>query len=185
MKKNVEKKVCLLGDFGVGKTSLVRRFVEDVYNDRYLSTLGVKVTRKQMAIKDFKKKPLLRIDLNLTIWDLVGQKGFQSIKSSAYKGTNGAFVVCDLSRPETIENMQWWVDSLSKFTSDIPLFFLANKVDLTDYCIPDDLKDKIQTILKKNNGHFFSTSAKTGKDVEAAFQSMGMNLTVQNCLVPP
>jgi small GTP-binding protein len=177
MKKTVEKKVCLLGDFGVGKTSLIRRFVYDAYDDRYLSTLGVKVTKKQMVIKDFKKKPFFKIDLTLMIWDLVGQKGFQSLKASAYKGTNGAFIVCDLSRPETIDNMQWWVDSLTEVSKDIPLIFLANKVDLTDSVVSPELRGKIQAILKKNKGSFFSTSAKTGKDVETAFQSMGTKLT--------
>jgi small GTP-binding protein len=177
MKKNVEKKVCLLGDFGVGKTSLIRRFVFDAYDDRYLSTLGVKVTKKQMVVKDFKKKPFFKIDLTLMIWDLVGQKGFQSLKASAYKGTNGAFIVCDLSRPETIDNMQWWVDSLTKVSPGIPLIFLANKVDLTDDVVSPDLRAKIQGILRKNKGSFFSTSAKTGKDVEEVFQSMGTKLT--------
>ena len=179
MKKIVEKKVCLLGDFGVGKTSLIRRFVFDAYDDKYLSTLGVKVTKKQMVVKDFKKKPFLKIDLTLMIWDLVGQKGFQAIKTSAYKGTNGAFIVCDLTRPETIESMNWWVDSLFKVSKDIPLIFLANKVDLTDDVVPAELRGKIETIMKKYKGFFFSTSAKTGKDVEAAFQSMGSKLTTK------
>jgi small GTP-binding protein len=179
MKKNVEKKVCLLGDFGVGKTSLIRRFVYDAYDDRYLSTLGVKVTKKQMVIKDFKKKPFFKVDLTLLIWDLVGQKGFQSLKASAYKGTNGALIVCDLSRPETIDSMEWWVDSLQKVQKDIPLIFLANKVDLTDNAVPPELRGKIDSIINKYNGLFFSTSAKTGQDVEVAFQNMGNMLTTK------
>ena len=77
MKKNVEKKVCLLGDYGVGKTSLIRRFVYNAYDDRYLSTLGVKVSKKDMVIKDFKKKPFFKVNLTLLIWDLVGHKGLQ------------------------------------------------------------------------------------------------------------
>jgi small GTP-binding protein len=177
MKKNVEKKVCLLGDFAVGKTSLIRRFVLNVYDDRYLSTLGVKVSKKKIAVKNFKKKPLLKIDLSMIIWDLVGQKGFQSLKTSAYKGTTGAFIVCDLSRPETIESMVWWVDSLYKVTDEIPLIFLANKVDLTDNSVPLKLVGKIEDIVEKYNGSFLATSAKTGQDVETAFESMGEKLT--------
>ena len=179
MKKNVEKKVCLLGDFAVGKTSLIRRFVHNAYDDRYLSTLGVKVSKKTVMVKDFKKKPFLKIDLTLMIWDLVGQKGFQSLKASAYKGTNGAFVVCDLTRPETIDSMEWWLDSLLKVTKQIPLIFLANKLDLTDDVVPPELRNKIETIIRKYKGTFYSTSAKTGKDVEAAFQSMGNKLTTK------
>jgi small GTP-binding protein len=179
MKKNVEKKVCLVGDFAVGKTSLIRRFVLNMYDDRYLSTLGVKVSKKSLSVKNFKKKPLLKIDLSMIIWDLVGQKGFQSLKTSAYKGTNGAFVVCDLSRPETIESMNWWVDSIFDVTKEIPLIFLANKVDLTEGSVPLELKGKIEEIVEKYNGSFFATSAKTGQDVETAFESMGEKLTVK------
>jgi small GTP-binding protein len=179
MKKDVEKKVCLLGDFAVGKTSLIRRFVHNAYDDRYLSTLGVKVSKKTLMVKDFKKKPFLKIDLTLMIWDLVGQKGFQSLKASAYKGTNGAFIVCDLTRPETIDSMEWWVDSLFEVTPHIPLIFLSNKVDLTDDVVPPELRGKIEAIMKKYKGSFFSTSAKTGKDVEAAFESMGNKLTTK------
>jgi len=179
MQVNVEKKVCLLGDWGVGKTSLIRRFVYNAYDDRYLSTLGVKVSKKSIVIKDFKKKPFYKVNLTLMIWDLVGQRGFQYLQTSAFKGTNAAFVVCDLSRTETIENMEWWVNSLFKVSNHIPLIFLANKVDLTENRIPQQLNGKIENIVNKYNGQFFSTSAKTGINVESAFQEIGKLLTTK------
>lgn len=177
MQIKVEKKVCLLGDWGVGKTSLIRRFVYNAYDDRYLSTLGVKVSKKSIVIKDFKKKPFFKVNLTLLIWDLVGQKGFQNTQNSAYKGTNGALVVCDLSRPETIERMEGWISSLYKVTKPIPLILLANKIDLTNNGVPLDLKDKIEKIMMKYKAMFFSTSAKTGQNVEAAFEGIGKQLT--------
>lgn len=179
MQLNVEKKICLLGDWGVGKTSLIRRFVYNAYNDRYLSTLGVKVSKKSIVIKDFKKKPFFKVNLTLLIWDLVGQRGFQCLQVSAFKGTNAAFVVCDLSRPETIERMEWWVSSLFKVTKRIPLIFLANKVDLIENSVPLELKGKIEGVISKYNAQFFPTSAKTGMNVEMAFQGIGKLLTVK------
>jgi small GTP-binding protein len=136
MQKSVEKKVCLLGDWGVGKTSLIRRFVFNAFDDRYLSTLGVKVSKKGFVIKDFKKKPFLKVNLTLLIWDLVGQKGFQYLQATAFKGTNGALIVCDVTRPETIEAMERWISSLYAETKPMPLIFLANKVDLTENAVP-------------------------------------------------
>ncbi len=177
MKKNVEKKVCLLGDYGVGKTSLIRRFVYNAYDDRYLSTLGVKVSKKDMVIKDFKKKPFFKVNLTLLIWDLVGQKGFQSLQLSAYRGTNSALIVCDLSRPETIDSMEWWISSLFKETKQIPLIFLANKMDLTEDGVPLELSGKLDAIISKYGAQFFPTSAKTGKNVEVAFSEIGKTLT--------
>ena len=171
----IKKKIVLLGDSAVGKTSLIRRYVFDQFQDSYISTIGTKATMKELKIP----QPDEDIDLTLMIWDLVGQKGFQSLKASAYKGTNGAFVVCDLTRPETIDSMEWWVDSLFKVSNQIPLIFLANKVDLTDDVVPPELRNKIETIMRKYKGTFYSTSAKTGKDVEAAFQSMGNMLTTK------
>jgi small GTP-binding protein len=177
MQIKVEKKVCLLGDWGVGKTSLIRRFVFNAYDDRYLSTLGVKVSKKSIVVKDFKKKPFFKINLTLLIWDLVGQKGFQNTQNSAYKGTNGALVVCDLSRPDTIERMDGWISSLYKVTKPIPLILLANKVDLMDNGVPLELKGNIENIMMKYKAMFFPTSAKNGMNVEAAFQGIGRLLT--------
>lgn len=87
--KVVQKKVCLLGDFAVGKTSLVRRFVEGHFEDKYLSTIGVKVARKSLDRDETK--------LNLLIWDLVGGNEFSRSETGYLLGTAGALVVCDLT----------------------------------------------------------------------------------------
>ena len=179
METNVEKKICLLGDWGVGKTSLIRRFVYNAYDDRYLSTLGVKVSKKSIIVKDFKKKPFFKVNLTLLIWDLVGQKGFNNLQNSAYKGTNGALVVCDLTRPDTIERMEGWIKSLFKVTKPIPIIILANKVDLTGDNVPFELNGKIIGIMRKYKTQFLPTSAKTGMNVETAFSGIGTLLTAK------
>ncbi|UCF07610.1 MAG: GTP-binding protein [Thermoplasmata archaeon] len=177
MVKNVEKKVCLLGDWGVGKTSLIRRFVENAYDDRYLATLGVKVSKKEMIIKNFLKKPFLKVNLTLLIWDLVGQKGFHNVQVTAYKGTSAAFIVCDLSRPHTIDNMEWWISHLFQEAKNVPLIFLANKLDLTDDDVPLELNRKLDGLKGKYKAHFFATSAKTGTNVGEAFERIGQVVT--------
>ncbi|UCE36513.1 MAG: GTP-binding protein [Thermoplasmata archaeon] len=177
MQTNVEKKVCLLGDWGVGKTSLIRRYVYNAFDDHYLSTLGVKVSKKGFLIKDFKKRPFLKVNLTMLIWDLVGQRGFQYLQASAFKGTNGALVVCDITRPETISAMEKWVSSIFAETKPIPLIFLVNKVDLTENGVPLELKADIEKLVDKYHGQFFPTSAKTGMNVEEAFQTIGKILT--------
>jgi small GTP-binding protein len=177
MQRNVEKKVCLLGDWGVGKTSLIRRFVYNAYDDRYLSTLGVKVSKKEIMIKDFKKKPFLKVNLTLLIWDLVGQRGFHSMQASAYKGTNGALIVCDLTRPDTIESLEWWASSLNKDVKQIPVIFLTNKADLIRNDIPRNQQEMIRDIAAEYDARFFATSAKTGMNVEDSFNAMARMLT--------
>ena len=97
--KAISKKVCLLGDFAVGKTSLVRRFVLNIFEDRYLSTIGVKVSRKTVVTPG----PGDLIELTLMLWDLAGSEEFDQVRASYLRGASGAVLVCDLTRPET----QW------------------------------------------------------------------------------
>ncbi|MFN3372526.1 MAG: Rab family GTPase, partial [Chloroflexus sp.] len=85
-------KICLLGEFSVGKTSLIRRFVEGIFDERYLSTLGVKISRHSLTID--------HIDMNLIIWDTTGGERFNQIVQNYYRGAAGALLVCDLTRPD-------------------------------------------------------------------------------------
>jgi small GTP-binding protein len=97
----ITQKICLLGDFNVGKTSLVRRFIEDKFSDRYLSTVGVKVSRKSLNVTTDRQ----RHQLNLLIWDLEGNTKFKSITPNYLKGASGSIIVADLSRSDTLDNL--------------------------------------------------------------------------------
>ena len=97
----ISKKICLVGDFSVGKTSLIRRFVENKFSDRYLSTVGVKISRKSIEVETAIASQLV----NLLIWDIEGQTKFQSIATSYLKGASGSIIVADITRPETLEHL--------------------------------------------------------------------------------
>ena len=109
----IQKKICLLGDFGVGKTSLIRQFVEDRFDDRYLTTIGVKISRKTIA-RSYGSMSML-------IWDLAGSTGFNSISNSSYmQGTAGAVIVCDITRRETLAIFSEYRASSPNYESEDP-----------------------------------------------------------------
>ena len=122
----ITKKICLLGDFNVGKTSLVRRFIEDKFSDRYLSTVGVKVSRKSVNLTT---EPDVR-QVNFLIWDLEGKTKFKSITPSYLKGASGSIVVADLTRTETIENLSLHLQLFSQVNPQSKTIVALNKADL-------------------------------------------------------
>ncbi len=173
---NVKLKVCLLGDGAVGKTSLVRRFVDDMFNDDYLLTIGTKTTKKRMIIK----RPELQrsIHLTLIIWDIMGQVSFRKLLHPAYlKGAKGAILVCDLTRRETLEHFHEWIESLRMEGQAIPSVFVANKSDLMNKLTFG--KAELEMVASAYDSPSFVISAKTGENVERAFQVLAEKLVDQ------
>jgi small GTP-binding protein len=170
---NMKLKVCLLGDGAVGKTCLVRRFVENTFSEDYLLTLGTKTSKKRIVIK----KPDLQKILHITfvIWDIMGQISFRNLLHPDYlKGAKGAVVVCDLTRSETLGHLEDWIDSLDVEGRMMPSVFVANKSDLTDQF--EFGVREIERMASTYNALYFKTSAKTGENVEKAFQALGENI---------
>jgi len=164
----IQKKICLLGDFSVGKTSLIERFVYNRFSERYLSTIGVKISRKVITISS-------DITLNILIWDLAGSEEFTGVQSNYLQGAKGAIFVCDLTRPETLSSLGAYKQQLELVVPGIPVILAGNKADLKD-------KQKIsETILeeeaqKLNTVAFTMTSAKTGRGVEDIFKILAEEL---------
>jgi small GTP-binding protein len=157
--KIVQKKICLLGDFAVGKTSLVRRFVEGRFDDRYLSTIGVKVSRKKVMRSDYQ--------LNMLIWDLVGGNEFSRAETGYLLGTAGALIVCDLTRPDTLAALRRYTHQIRAVNPGVSLLFLGNKVDLV---AERKISDEVLTAVSAELGvNYLFTSAKTGERVETTF----------------
>ena len=163
--KDMMKKMVVIGEAGVGKTSLIRRFVVDKFDDKYIVTIGTKTSKKILTLKDGG----VNVNLKLIIWDILGQRSFPKLKESAYKGSNGAFVVLDLTRRETLDSFETWLSQLYKVAGEIPVIVLANKNDLT----AEYGKEEIENIVEDYGFPFYLTSAKTGKNVNEAFYTLG------------
>ena len=163
----IQKKVCMLGGFGVGKTSLVRRYVQSIYSDTYLTTVGVKIEKKMVNVG--------AADVALILWDIAGEDDVSTIRTSYLRGAAGYFLVVDVTRGETLEVAKSIQARVTAEIGSVPFLFLLNKTDLKeDWDIPEqsleDLKDAGYVVLR--------TSAKTGEGVEEAFQELAKRMVL-------
>lgn len=161
-------KVCFIGDAGVGKTSLIKRFVLDVFDDRYIATIGTKVTKKIVEVDSGGES----VKVMMLIWDIMGQKGFRELLREAYFfGAHGAIAVCDLTNKETLEELRYWIKALTDVAGDVPLVFAGNKADLENESVVKEAE--LQELAEKYEAEAFMTSAKTGQNVENMFRALG------------
>ena len=161
----IQKKVCLLGAFAVGKTSLVARFVKSIYSDQYLTTVGVKVDKKTVHLGDQQ--------INLIVWDLAGEDEFQKVRMDYLRGAAGYLLVADGTRRDTLETARMLTQRVTQAIGPIPFVFLINKTDLASEWEIDD--QVIQECL--NDGwNVIKTSAKTGEGVEEAFKLLAQKV---------
>ena len=166
----VIKKICLIGTGEVGKTSLIKRFILDIFDDKYLKTLGTKVSKKELTLEYPEKNS--KINLTLLIWDIMGQATFRTLLQDSYFfGAAGALAVCDVTRSDTLGSLEEWVQSLYNIVGEKPIIVLANKYDLVDKRELDE--DMLSKMAAKYNTTFYYTSARTGKNVEQAFHELG------------
>ncbi len=162
-------KICLVGDVGVGKTSLIRRYVLDVFDDKYIATIGTKVTKKDVQVKNPKSGQTE--DVTLLIWDIMGQPSFREVLREAYfYGAQGSIAVCDVTSKESLNELRYWTKAMTATTGQIPIVFLGNKCDLKDETRVT--LDDLQVFAKKSDGKAMYTSAKTGFNVEQAFLTL-------------
>jgi small GTP-binding protein len=167
----ISKKVCLLGDFAVGKTSLVRRLVYNLFDEKYLSTIGVKVSRKIMAVPRGEQM----LDLSLMIWDLAGGDEFNQARTSYLRGAAGAVLVCDLTRPQTLSSLQSYAGELLRANRDARFVLAANKSDLaarTSSGVPSLTPEQLEEFARSYDAPWTFTSARTGDDVETLFRHL-------------
>jgi len=152
-------KVCVVGDFAVGKTSVVERFVTNQFSEKYLSTVGVKIDTKEI---DF---PALGIVHKLVIWDVAGADEFGPKEIAYLRGASGFIYVADGTRPDTLTAIEHLHSQITGKYGAAPMVLLINKRDLThDWTVSDEYLDA----LSKSYGKVYRTSAKTGDDVEQA-----------------
>ena len=162
------KKVVLLGDSGVGKTSLVRRFVIDEFSDKYIATIGAKVTKKNIDYK----LPSRTIYLTLMIWDILGQREFRKMRSTGIRDTSGVILVADLTNQESILGLvEFWYPQVQQTEGDVPAIIIGNKYDL----IPPDapVLKQLASVADEISSPYFFCSAKAGFNIDNAFKSIG------------
>ena len=166
--RNYILKVCLLGDGAVGKTSLVHRYVYDAFDDKYIMSFGTKVSKKTIELPEAKA--------DLMIWDILGQKTYETLHGAYYRGAAGALAVCDFTRPQTLESLASWVSGFRGVVGEKPVVILANKSDLPkSYGVEDVL-----AFASTMGCEVMETSAKTGANVESAFWSLTSKMLEAN-----
>tara|TARA_R110000868_G_scaffold68720_2_gene203213 strand:+ start:3343 stop:3831 length:489 start_codon:yes stop_codon:yes gene_type:complete len=152
----VSKKIIVLGHFGVGKTSLIRRFVEDSFSDNYTVSIGVHITKKVVEIAVENK-------VSLILWDLEGTDDLQTIRDAYLLGTHGVVFVFDVTRPSTFQALHKDLEIVKSKIPNVPLLVVGNKVDLV-------VATELENVFKNNHiTTNYLTSAKTGDAVNDMF----------------
>jgi len=172
MNGDIKRKVNLLGEPGVGKTSLTLRFVKQVYGDEYLKTVGTNVYTK--------KVPVTGSEMKLVIHDTMGESDFKSVREVAFKKSTGAIAVADCTREDTFYKLiDDWLPPYRKSAFDnAPILLAVNKMDLEEQEIT---RDEVVNNMRHHFDGIFFTSAKTGENVEDMFRELGFKTTYIQC----
>jgi small GTP-binding protein len=163
----LKAKVCLVGEEAVGKTSLIHRFVHNVFDESYIRTLGASVSKKTVVVQTI--GPHVRVDM--TILDVMGNRKFLELFRDAYfQGARGILAVADLTRRSTLDALVEWIRGTESVVGSVPVMVIGNKTDLIGGAAygPDELRALADTF----GGDFVLASAKTGDGVEEAFRRL-------------
>ncbi len=167
--KQLKSKICLVGEKAVGKTSMIRRYVLNMFDDQYLTTIGTKVTKKEVRV--FNPVQDLLVDVDMTIWDIMGEKGFRELLKDAYfYGATGILAVADLTRRKTLDDLDDWIDGVEQVVGRVPVLIAVNKSDLASEATYGE-RD-VGQVAKAFDCEYLMTSAKTGQNVEEAFRRL-------------
>lgn len=173
----LKQKICLLGTFAVGKTSLVERFVHDRFDEKYLTTVGISVSQKLMP--PIQNRHGDRTDQYMfLIWDIAGLEKFDPMVTNYFRGAAGALAVADLTRPETIDNLGPICKKFMAVNPHAALVTIGNKLDL----FKDDeaTHSGLKNLASVYSAEVVLTSAKSGHGIEAAFNSLCQRIDVSN-----
>jgi small GTP-binding protein len=161
----IKKKICMLGAFAAGKTSLVQRFVKGIFSEKYLTTVGVKIDKKTVSVGTE--------EVDLILWDIHGEDEFQEVRTSYLRGASGCFLVVDGTRKDTLDTAFVLQKRAEEAVGKVPFLFVFNKSDLkNDWEIDKEALDR----LLEDGLMVMETSAKTGQGVEDAFLVLAANM---------
>ncbi|MFX1321788.1 MAG: Rab family GTPase [Promethearchaeota archaeon] len=158
-------KVVVCGDPGVGKTSTILRFTDNAFRRTYIATIGVSISEKNVLIdKD---------TVNFILWDIAGQLKFEMMRKHYYKGAEAAFLIFDLTNPESLKNIPKWYQDITKevkLNHNLPMMIIGNKCDLTEKRMIK--RKEAEDIAKKLSLDYYETSALTGENIHDVFKQI-------------
>lgn len=164
----IQKKICMIGTSGVGKTSLVARFVESIFAEKYLTTVGVKIDKKTVQVDG--------AEVMLMIWDLAGDDDFQKLQTSYLRGSGGYLLVADGTRGVTLELAVQVQERVVAAIGAVPFILALNKADLA----PEwDMDAARLATLAERGWKIVKTSAKNGSGVEEVFVELSRMMLLQ------
>ena len=168
MTGTLQKKICMLGGFGVGKTSLVKRYVQSIFSESYLTTVGVKIDKKTVDLSG-------QIDrvVNLILWDVAGEDDISSLRMSYLRGSAGYLLVADGTRRSTLEVALSLRKRVEADCGPLPFVLLLNKNDLKEQWA---ICDAELEALRQSGCSARSSSARTGEGVEDAFKDLAVRV---------
>jgi small GTP-binding protein len=176
LRKTVEisKKICILGTFGAGKTSLVRRTVYGLFDEQFLTTIGVQISPKLFPCLEHPHSKA-SVRLKMILWDLAFIDILNDTIRNYFRGSHAAMVVYDLTRPESFDSSIEFLQAFREMNPDSPVVFVGNKSDL----IPEAHANSSQFLshLRQHEGQdAFFTSARSGAGIEEAFELLARNV---------
>ena len=160
----ISKKIILIGDFATGKTSLIRRFVDNQFSDSYLSTIGVKISRKNIALEDEVVQGL--------IWDIEGGTEVKPVNRTYLMGAHGCIIVADITRTETMESIEKYIETVLSITPSAPIVIVLNKVDKISREQAEKMLSDTSETYRQKAKKVFLASAKSGEGVETMFHTL-------------
>jgi small GTP-binding protein len=161
----IKKKICLIGAFAVGKTSLVKQYIHSIFSERYHTTVGVKIDKKSMNVGDR--------SVTLIIWDIHGEDDFQSVRMSYLRGASGCLYVVDGTRKATLDVALDLQKRVEQAIGPVPSILAINKYDIDAQW---EIDDQTMESLRRKPFHIIHTSAKTGHRVESAFVELAKRM---------
>lgn len=162
------KKVCLLGEPAVGKTSLIARYVHDRFDERYLATIGTKPSVRTVDVGGR--------SVDLTIWDIAGQEDFQNVHASYFRGAQGAILVCDVTRPKTAEALPHWERRFCAVAPKATIVLVSNKWDLVSGEDPPRAEALMSEFAKARGIRQYRACAKDGSNVGPIFEGLARSM---------
>ncbi len=162
-------KICMAGEAGVGKTSLIRRYVLDEFDDRYVATLGTKITKKSLTVRH--PSGAGNVPVDVIIWDIMGTPTLRELlKEAYYHGAQGILAVADLTRRNTLDALDAWASSIRSVAGDIPTYGVMNKEDLNPQASMTSAE--VESFFRARDWAWSYASAKSGRGVEEIFQGL-------------